>query len=155
MRDSHRAVPVLIVSTGRTGTRFLARYFGEHYPNIEAHHITPRSTIINVLSNMQLGGLITEQWLDAEVVFPSDRIRIVDRAEDQAFAATHYLSQLGDQFAHDEITIGIPDHDVEPVGCDEPQWVRRGGRIDHQPAVVDRARGQDRVLRQPELDPSS
>ena len=65
----------------------------------------------------EFGGLITEAWLDAKIEFPDDRIRIVDQAEDQAFATTHYISQLGDKFSADQITIGIPDPIVEPQIC--------------------------------------
>ena len=42
----------------------------------------------------EFGGLITEKWLDAEIEFADDRIRIVDQAEDQAFATAHYLSLI-------------------------------------------------------------
>jgi len=52
--------PVLIVSTGRTGTRFLAQFLGSHYPCVEAHHTTDWSRLMNVLGNMQLTGLIGE-----------------------------------------------------------------------------------------------
>ncbi len=62
----------------------------------------------------EFGGLMTGNWLDAEIRFPCERIRVVDRFEDQAFAVSWCLSQLDGQFAADQITIGIPDADVEP-----------------------------------------
>ena len=62
----------------------------------------------------EFGGIITEQWLHSEIVFPADCIRIVDSAEDQAFAVAHYIEQLGSEFSADQITIGIPDPDVQP-----------------------------------------
>ena len=65
----------------------------------------------------EFGGLITEQWMAAKISFPDNRIRVVDQAEDQAFAASHYICQLGDSFSADEITIGIPDAVVEPQVC--------------------------------------
>ncbi len=52
--------PVLIVSTGRTGTKFLADVLSKHYPDVEAHHTTPWSTLINVLSNAYLADLMSE-----------------------------------------------------------------------------------------------
>jgi len=51
------------VSTGRTGTRYLAEFLTEHYPQVEAHHTTPRSTLFNVLSNMHLAGMLSERAL--------------------------------------------------------------------------------------------
>ena len=62
MPDS-RAAPCLIVSTGRTGTRFLAEYLNREYPEVEAYHTTPRSTAVNVLSNMYLSGMLSEKML--------------------------------------------------------------------------------------------
>ena len=62
----------------------------------------------------EFGGLITEAWLHAEIEFPCDRLCIVDRAEDQAFAVAHYLSNLGDEFSADQITVGVPDPEVQP-----------------------------------------
>jgi hypothetical protein len=58
-----RTAPALIVSTGRTGTRFLAEYLNRHYTDVEAHHITPRSTVINILSNIYLSGFMSERML--------------------------------------------------------------------------------------------
>jgi len=63
MSDSRTVSPVLIVSTGRTGTRFLAEHLQVNYPQAEAHHITERSTLLNVLSNVQLSGLMSENQL--------------------------------------------------------------------------------------------
>ena len=65
----------------------------------------------------EFGGLITQKWLDAKIEFPDSRIRIVDQAEDQAYAAAHYISELGDRFSPDDITIGITDALVEPQVC--------------------------------------
>lgn len=62
----------------------------------------------------EFGSLITDQWLDVEIKVPEEKIRIVDQTDDQAFAAAHYISGLGDQFAADQITIGIPDPSVVP-----------------------------------------
>lgn len=62
----------------------------------------------------EFGGLITETWLNRTIEFPCENLRIVDRAEDQAFATAHYLSGLGDQFSADQITVGIPDSEVQP-----------------------------------------
>ena len=60
------------------------------------------------------GGLITETWLNSDIKFSCDRLQIVDRADDQAFAVAHYLSELGDKFSADQITIGVPDGEVQP-----------------------------------------
>jgi hypothetical protein len=55
--------PVLIVSTGRTGTRFVAQYLDSTYSSVDAHHITAWSTLINVLSNAHLSGFLSERCL--------------------------------------------------------------------------------------------
>ena len=62
----------------------------------------------------EFGSLITEKWLDVEIKIPEENIRIVDQTDDQAFAAAHYVSNLGDQYSADQITIGIPDPSVVP-----------------------------------------
>ncbi len=62
----------------------------------------------------EFGGIVTEQWLHVPIEFPSDCIRIVDSAEDQSFAVAHYISSLGDQYSADQITIGIPDPEIQP-----------------------------------------
>ncbi|MEM9413707.1 MAG: hypothetical protein AAGA30_21545, partial [Planctomycetota bacterium] len=62
----------------------------------------------------EFGGIITDSWLNSSIEFPCDQIRIVDTAEDQAFAVTHYLAELGDDFSGDEITVGVPDPDIQP-----------------------------------------
>lgn len=59
--------PIVIVSTGRTGTGFLADLLQRRVPQAEAHHITPRSTWVNVLSNMHLSGLVPRRVLVAFV----------------------------------------------------------------------------------------
>ena len=55
--------PVLVVSTGRTGTRFIASLLDQFCPGVEAHHTTPWSTLINVLGNMHLARLLSEAAL--------------------------------------------------------------------------------------------
>lgn len=60
------------------------------------------------------GSLVTEKWLDVEIKIDDAKLRIVDQTDDQAFAAAHYISELGDQFSADQITIGIPDPSVVP-----------------------------------------
>src|SRR5262245_52182923 len=52
--------PVLVVSTGRTGTKFIASWLSAVYADVEAHHITPWSTLINVVGNASLSGLVPQ-----------------------------------------------------------------------------------------------
>lgn len=52
---------MLIVSTGRTGTKFLAHLLAAASPEVEAHHTTPWSTLVNVLGNLELAGLVSER----------------------------------------------------------------------------------------------
>ncbi len=62
----------------------------------------------------EFGGIVTEQWLHAEIQFSCEQLRFVDSSEDQAFAVAHYLQELSSAFSADQITIGIPDADVQP-----------------------------------------
>lgn len=55
--------PIVIVSTGRTGTGFLADLLQRRVPQADAHHITPHSTWINLLSNAYLAGLLSKGLL--------------------------------------------------------------------------------------------
>jgi hypothetical protein len=60
------------------------------------------------------GSLITEKWLDVPIRLDSSQLLIVDQPADQAFAAVHYITNLDQQFASDEITIGVPDLSLVP-----------------------------------------
>lgn len=60
------------------------------------------------------GSLITEQWLDTRIEIDDNQILIVDQPADQAEAAAFYVSNLDNEFAADEITIGVPDPTVIP-----------------------------------------
>lgn len=55
--------PIIFVSTGRTGTKFFAQILAELFPQAEAYHDTPYSTLINILTNMHLAG-----WLPKSAV---------------------------------------------------------------------------------------
>ncbi len=54
---------VLIISTGRTGTKSLAGFFNEHFDNLKSYHQPKFSRRINVLSNMYISGLLPESIL--------------------------------------------------------------------------------------------
>lgn len=55
---------VVIVSTGRTGTRSIASYLGDAHADIDAFHISRLSTLFNVLSNAWLSGLLPTSSID-------------------------------------------------------------------------------------------
>ena len=84
------------------------------------HQIRPQVTVLvaaarNMIARFdEFGGIITEQWLHSEIEFSCDQIRIVDTSEDQAFAVAHYLQEFNGSFAADQITIGVPDAEVQP-----------------------------------------
>lgn len=50
--------PILILSTGRTGTIFLARLFGELYPNVASYHERGNSRPIQVVTNLHFAHLL-------------------------------------------------------------------------------------------------
>lgn len=45
---------IILTSTGRTGTKFFASLFASYYPQVESHHASSFSTVINILSNASL-----------------------------------------------------------------------------------------------------
>lgn len=57
--------PILIVSTGRTGTIFLARLFADLYPQVAAYHERGFSRPIQILTNLHLSGLLPRSALSA------------------------------------------------------------------------------------------
>lgn len=60
------------------------------------------------------GSLITKKWLKVPITLDSSQLLIVDQPADQAFAAAHYITNLDEQFAADEITVGVPDLTIVP-----------------------------------------
>lgn len=61
----------------------------------------------------EFGGLITDRWLNTDIILKDDQIQIVDQPADQADAALAFLTRL-DGFVTDEITIGVPDESIIP-----------------------------------------
>ena len=49
--------PTILISTGRTGTKFFAHLFADLFPQVQAFHDTSYSTLMNVLSNAHLARL--------------------------------------------------------------------------------------------------
>ena len=99
MAASDTATPVLIVSTGRTGTRFLAEVLATCPTHVEAHHITPRSTLFNVLSNMHLSGVLPEGvlrglWLRLKSEFAHTSRRLFVDANNHLFALAPMLKEF-------------------------------------------------------------
>ena len=43
--------PVFLVSTGRTGTKFLANFFAEYGRDVSAYHCPRGSRLVHVLAN--------------------------------------------------------------------------------------------------------
>jgi hypothetical protein len=66
--------PVLLLSTGRTGTRFFAELFARYGADLCAHHTAPGTRVLNVLSNMAVLGLpsrwLAERWLARTTIAP-------------------------------------------------------------------------------------
>jgi hypothetical protein len=54
---------LLFVSTGRTGTKTLANFFKDTFPNVTSVHQPPYSRFINVFSNMYLSNCLPESFL--------------------------------------------------------------------------------------------
>jgi len=56
---------VFLLSTGRTGTRFLAGFFAEYGMDVAAHHTTRGTRVLNILNNLALLGLLPMSAADA------------------------------------------------------------------------------------------
>lgn len=57
--------PLIVVSTGRTGTIFFARLLADIYPQVASHHEYGMSRPIQILSNMYFAGLLPRSVLIA------------------------------------------------------------------------------------------
>lgn len=57
--------PVFLLSTGRTGTRFLAEFFSTYGADVASHHTTSGTRRLNVLSNLAVLGLAPRRFADA------------------------------------------------------------------------------------------
>ena len=55
--------PILIFSTGRTGTIFLARLFGELYPNVASYHERGNSRPVQIATNLHFAHLLPKNTL--------------------------------------------------------------------------------------------
>ena len=60
------------------------------------------------------GSLLTQAWLEVPIRLDSNQILVVDQPADQAFAATHFITNLEPPYVADEITIGVPDLSIVP-----------------------------------------
>ena len=60
------------------------------------------------------GSLVTEEWLDTQLNIRDEQIQIVDQPADQADAVSIFLTNLSEDYATDEITVGIPDVSLAP-----------------------------------------
>lgn len=55
--------PILILSTGRTGTIFLARLFGELYPDVASYHERGNSRPVQIATNLHFAHLLPKSAL--------------------------------------------------------------------------------------------
>ncbi|MBI5824352.1 MAG: sulfotransferase [Chloroflexi bacterium] len=62
MKDTR---PILIVSTGRTGTIFLSRLFADLYPDSASYHERGPSRVIQILTNLHFAHLFPKSGLKA------------------------------------------------------------------------------------------
>ena len=62
MKDTQ---PILIVSTGRTGTIFLSRLFADLYPDTASYHERGNSRPIQILTNMHFSHLLPKSMVKA------------------------------------------------------------------------------------------
>jgi hypothetical protein len=64
----------IIVSTGRTGTQFLAHYFASNYPHVLARHEPRPRYLFRILSNAYVSGVISQEILRAVLHWTRGRL---------------------------------------------------------------------------------
>mgnify|MGYP003979061551 CR=1 FL=1 len=65
------------VSTGRTGTHFIEKFFNSHFDNICAYHEPQPSRHLRILSNLYYSGVVTDGMLSS--VYLMSRKRLFNR----------------------------------------------------------------------------
>lgn len=72
--------PILILSTGRTGTIFLARLFADLYPDTASYHERGNSRLIQILTNMHFSHLLPKSMVKAAwKVFKGNEIETCEK----------------------------------------------------------------------------
>jgi hypothetical protein len=110
----------VILSSGRTGTQFLARYFDANYEDVVARHEPPPSRWIRVLSNAAVAGALA----------PSRLLPLLSRFRARRVAAlgpekTLYLESNGFLYGFTEVLADLwPDVSVVHVVRDPRDWIR-------------------------------
>jgi len=91
---------ILFVSTGRTGTKTLANFFKDTFPEVTSYHQPAYSRVINVFSNMYLSNILPESFLKRFVYyykFPqilSCKTRIYVEANTMNYVVAPYFKEL-------------------------------------------------------------
>jgi hypothetical protein len=81
---------VFVLSTGRTGTKFIAEYFSRNYPDVLALHEPKPSYRLRVLSNAHVDGKVSAGTLLAAL--RRDRKQITDKLTQRLYVeATGYM----------------------------------------------------------------
>lgn len=110
----------VILSSGRTGTQFLARYFDANYTEVVARHEPPPSRWIRVLSNAAVSGALA----------PSRLLPLLSRFRAGRVAAlgpetTLYLESNGFLYGFTEVIGELwPDASLVHVVRDPRDWIR-------------------------------
>ncbi|MCA9043900.1 MAG: PD-(D/E)XK nuclease family protein [Planctomycetaceae bacterium] len=62
----------------------------------------------------EMGGLKAPLWEERPVEIRDEQVRIVNGPDDQADAVARVLASLGDRYAAEDVTIGVPDERIVP-----------------------------------------
>lgn len=87
-------IPVLLVSTGRTGTKYLANLIAGHSPDALVYHTSPHSTVINLLCNAHLAG-----WAPRSLVVGAWRVLKGREMPDSESGASHFVDSNNHLYA--------------------------------------------------------
>lgn len=63
----------------------------------------------------EFGGLITERWQQAPIESIFEKTQVVDGPDDQALAVCCALAEWNNQFAAEQIMVGVPDRRMAPA----------------------------------------
>src|SRR5688572_22563783 len=109
---------IFVLSTGRTGTKFLAEYFNKNYPSITALHEPKPSYLLRLFSNAYVDGRVSADQMVS--IYHRQRRHILPAiATDQYMEATGYLYGFVDVLDH--IT---PDPIILHILRDPREFVR-------------------------------
>lgn len=92
---------VLAISTGRTGTKTLASFFASNFENVEAYHQPQYSRYINIISNMNISGVLPDS-----IYYPflnATRIKRILRSNHEYYVEVNSMLYLASHYLRNKL----------------------------------------------------